>query len=123
MPPLTHTDLVFLAVLAGGALALLWKRYGSKSQALSREQLLQLKRQGALVIDVRSASEYAGGHVKGSRNIPLGALPGKLGELKKDKVILTVCASGMRSASARRTLLKAGFSSVHNAGPWQTLKD
>jgi rhodanese-related sulfurtransferase len=123
MPPLSQQDLVLLALVAGGAAFMLWKRFGGNSQALPPEQLLELKRQGALVLDVRSAAEFAGGHVKGSRNIPLGSLAGKLGELKKDQVILTVCASGMRSGSARRTLLKAGFTQVHNAGPWQTLKD
>jgi rhodanese-related sulfurtransferase len=117
------TETLLLIVLAVGALFMLWRRFGPQSKALPLDQLLDLKRKGALVLDVRTAGEYAGGHLKGSRNIPLGALTARLGELKTGKIILTCCASGARSASAQAILLKAGFKEVHNAGPWQTLRD
>lgn len=77
---------------------------------------------GAVIIDVRTSGEFAGGHAKGSTNIPLNILGSQLGKLRKDKPIITCCASGMRSASARSMLLSKGFTEVHNAGSWYNLK-
>ena len=82
-----------------------------------------LVRGGAIIIDVRSPGEFAGGHIKGSKNIPLQELPKKLNSLPKDKVIITCCASGMRSASAKNTLKSNGFKEVHNGGGWMRLKE
>jgi phage shock protein E len=77
---------------------------------------------GAIILDVRTPSEFAGGHIKGSINIPVNALSGQLGKLKKDKPVITCCASGMRSSSARSILLSNGFPEVYNAGSWYNLK-
>ena len=77
---------------------------------------------GATIVDVRTSSEYAGGHIKGSLNIPLAALSSQMAKLKKDKPVITCCASGMRSASARSALLANGFKEVYNAGSWYSLK-
>ncbi len=82
----------------------------------------QLLANGAVIIDVRTPTEYAGGHIKGSQNIPLANLGAAIPKLKKDKPILTCCASGMRSASARSMLLSKGFTEVYNAGSWFNLK-
>ena len=65
----------------------------------------ELVENGAIILDVRSKSEYAGGHIKGSVNISVDTLRNNLGKLKdKDKPIITCCASGMRSASAKSIL-------------------
>jgi phage shock protein E len=77
---------------------------------------------GAIILDVRSAGEYAGGHINGSLNVPLDTLGSQMGKLKKDKPVITCCASGMRSASARSLLLANGFKEVYNAGGWHNLK-
>ena len=66
-------------------------------------------------------SEYQGGHVKGSINIPLNELPQSLGKLSPTKTIITCCASGMRSSSAKSLLKSKGFQEVHNGGGWQNL--
>ncbi|MGB2457945.1 MAG: rhodanese-like domain-containing protein, partial [Flavobacteriales bacterium] len=55
--------------------------------------------EGALILDVRSPAEFENNHIKGAVNIPLNTLSKKLNKLKKDKVIITCCASGIRSAS------------------------
>lgn len=82
----------------------------------------QLVKEGALIVDVRSNSEYAGGHIKGSINIPLTSLNQNLSKLKnKEAVIITCCASGMRSASAKSMLKANGYTSVHNGGGWMNL--
>lgn len=77
---------------------------------------------GAIIIDVRTRGEYSSGHAKGSINVPLDQLSGYLKKLKsKEDPIITCCASGMRSASAKSILKGHGFKNVYNAGPWLTL--
>ena len=78
---------------------------------------------GAIIIDVRSKGEYAGGHLKNSVNIPLNTLSGNIKNVKsKDHPIITCCASGMRSSSAKGFLKGQGYTNVHNGGSWISLK-
>jgi rhodanese-related sulfurtransferase len=77
---------------------------------------------GALIIDVRTPAEFSSGHLKKAINIPLGNLQGRLAKLKKDRPIITCCASGMRSRSARSILRSNGFGEVYNGGSWQNLR-
>lgn len=79
-----------------------------------------LKAEGALIIDVRSEGEYKSGHLEGSKNIPLDRLNSQLSKLPKDKVIITCCASGMRSGSAQSLLERAGYT-AYNGGGWTSL--
>lgn len=83
----------------------------------------ELVKQGAIILDVRSKGEYQGGHIKGSINIPVDALNNNLSKLKKDNPIITCCASGMRSASAKSILKSNGFTEVHNGGGWSSLQN
>jgi phage shock protein E len=72
---------------------------------------------GARLVDVRSPGEHSGGPIKGSVNIPVGEVSGRLAEFgEKDKPIVVYCASGVRSASAAKTLRGAGFTDVHDLG-------
>lgn len=87
-----------------------------------KEDVGAMIKEGAIILDVRSPGEYAGGHVKKSINIPLDQLKSKLGKLDKSKAIVTCCASGMRSSSARKILLANGFESVANGGSWSSLQ-
>jgi len=88
--------------------------------SVNYKELMEL---GAVIVDVRSPSEYAGGHVKGSVNIPLPQLSGQLHKLKnKNQTIITCCASGMRSASARGILMQNGYHQVYNGGGWYSLQ-
>jgi rhodanese-related sulfurtransferase len=77
---------------------------------------------GAQIVDVRTPGEYSSGHLKGSVNIPLDALPSRLSKLKKDRAVVTCCASGMRSRAARNILISGGFSHVYNGGSWYSLR-
>jgi rhodanese-related sulfurtransferase len=81
----------------------------------------ELIQNGAQIIDVRTKGEYASGHIKGSINIPLNELSSQVKKIKKDKVVITCCASGMRSASAKAQLKSMGFNEVHNGGGWYSL--
>lgn len=83
----------------------------------------ELVKSGAEIIDVRTKGEYASGHIKGSKNIPLDTLASHISKLKKDKVIITCCASGMRSGVAKSTLQTNGFKQVYNGGGWHSLKN
>ena len=77
---------------------------------------------GAKIVDVRTPAEYQQGHVKGSINLPLQTLPNNLSKLKKEDVIITCCASGVRSGAAKRLLKSYGFQQVHNGGTWKSLQ-
>jgi rhodanese-related sulfurtransferase len=83
----------------------------------------ELMKNGAQIVDVRTKGEYQTGHIKGSLNIPLQSLQAGISKLKKDKPVITCCASGMRSASAKSILKSQGFAEVHNGGPWNSLKN
>jgi rhodanese-related sulfurtransferase len=83
----------------------------------------QLVKNGAVILDVRTKGEYASGHIKGSINISVDQLAANLKQLPaKNKAIITCCASGMRSASARSILQSNGFSDVYNGGSWASLQ-
>lgn len=100
-------------------LGLLKKMFGAGPE-INYEELVQ---QGAQVIDVRTPMEYRGGHIKGSVNIPLDTLQRSLSKIKKDKPVITCCASGMRSATAKNILKSNGYTEVHNGGGWMGLQN
>jgi rhodanese-related sulfurtransferase len=81
----------------------------------------ELIRSGAIILDVRTPGEYQGGHVKGSVNIPLDQLNSQMKKFKKEQVIITCCASGIRSGSAKSTMQSHGFNRVYNGGSWRNL--
>ncbi len=83
----------------------------------------ELVKKGAQIVDVRTEGEYRGGHINGSLNYPLDRLPQLAAKLKKDKPIITCCASGMRSGSAKSWLSANGFNEVYNGGGWSSLQN
>ena len=84
----------------------------------------QLLQEGAIILDVRSKGEFEGGHIKGALNIPVDQLRNNFSKLKdKNKPIITYCASGMRSASAKSILISGGYTSVFNGGGWNSLQN
>ena len=89
-----------------------WKRAD-----LGPARARQLVASGATLVDVRSPAEYASGHIDGARNIPVGEVGRRTLELgSKATTIIVYCASGARSAMAKRTLQHAGFETVYNLG-------
>ena len=71
----------------------------------------------ATIVDVRSPSEFMGGHVAGSINIPLQEIPKRLAEFKKMENIVLCCASGNRSGQADMYLKQNGIV-CENGGSW-----
>lgn len=84
-----------------------------------------LKRNNAVVVDVRGINEYNAGHIKDALHIQLGDLPNRLNELDKDKNIIMHCAGGDRSSTACSILQKHGFKNVINLaggyGAWMEM--
>jgi rhodanese-related sulfurtransferase len=74
------------------------------------------------LIDVREAGEVAENTIKGARHIPLGQLPGRLGELDREPPVAFICHSGSRSAIATRAATNAGLNAANVKGgviAWQ----
>ena len=84
----------------------------------SKVELKKLLDDGALLLDVRTKGEFASGHVKNSKNIPLDRLGESLHTLNKGQNIIVVCASGMRSSQAVSLMKKNGFTNCYNGGSW-----
>lgn len=82
----------------------------------------EIMQRGATIVDVRTRAEYQSGHIKGAVNIPLNNLSNHYSSLKKDKPVITCCASGVRSAQAKSILQSNGFKEVYNGGGWSSLK-
>ena len=77
---------------------------------------------GAVIIDVRNPNEFRGGHIQGSKNIPVNEIRSKVEMIRKwNKPVITVCLSGGRSAAAKSVLSAAGIE-VYNGGPWYSLQ-
>ncbi len=90
---------------------------GNKSESIQ-----EFVEKGAIIIDVRSPGEFAGGHIKGAKNIPLNEIGAKINEIKKlNKPVIACCASGMRSSQATSVLKQNGVEAI-NGGGWQSLQ-
>jgi rhodanese-related sulfurtransferase len=90
----------------------------TQSELLSK---LDRKESDVVVLDVRTAAEFAAGHVPGARNVSHDELPARLGELAalRDKQVVLYCRSGRRTQIAEDTLRKAGFTKLlHLEGDW-----
>ena len=66
------------------------------------------------LIDVREPYEAKICQIDGAQLLPLGTLPKRLEELRRDDTYVIHCRSGARSAEAVDVLTQAGFSDVHN---------
>jgi rhodanese-related sulfurtransferase len=107
--------LIALALVSGGAL--LWPSLRQRGAKVSQLQATQLINQGkAVIIDVREPTEFAAGHLRDSKNIPLKELAQRAGELAKfkSKTAIVICQTGVRSSQATSQLKNAGFAEVYS---------
>ena len=107
--------LVALALLSGGALLFPnLQRGGSRVSLLQATQLLNQGK--SVILDIRSPEEFAAGHIRDARHIPLSELKSRTSELDKfkSKSVIVVCSSGSRSARAASVLKSAGFGEVYS---------
>ena len=107
------TTLVIFAVIA---LAYTLKR----ARQISSADALEFLNDGAIVIDVRSVSEFKSGHLPQALNLPLDEIETLLPRSVKDKnqVLLLHCQSGMRSGVAKTRLKALGYANVFNLGSY-----
>ena len=71
----------------------------------------------AMLIDVREANEYKGGHIPGARNIPFSRIEKTPSAIQdKDMPLYVYCLSGSRSEKAVKALKKMGYTNVKNIG-------
>lgn len=92
------------------------KRHGKLAvmDELSVSQWSAQRNRWQVVLDVRTDSEFRAGHIPGARNIPLGRLPERAGEIPMNSEIVVHCQGGARSPIALTLLVKMGFQDVAN---------
>lgn len=84
-------------------------------RVVTPQELVNLvNRDGAVVIDVRDAKEFAQGHIVDAVNVPHTALGTRVGELDryKSKPVVVACKMGQHAGPAGTVLRKAGFENV-----------
>lgn len=110
---------LILIALASGIM-LLWSLVGNRLRGVKEVDcagaLQLINHKEAVVLDVREAEEFSGGHLLNAKHIPLGKLRERVGELERqrEKPLLVVCRSGQRSATACAVLGREGFAQVYN---------
>jgi len=100
-----------VAVLAVAGFLLL-RTETALPEEITAAQAYEKYQQGALFLDVRSQEEWAQAHVPNSIQIPLDELQGRLDELPRDRDIVVVCLSGLRSKEGVSLLRQVGFDRV-----------
>jgi rhodanese-related sulfurtransferase len=111
--------LLVLVALTSGIALLLPNLQSMGAAGLSPTQaVLLINREKANVVDVRSAEEFASGHLIGSRHVAIEDISAELTKAVPDKKrpLILVCASGMRSQKAQRIAQQLGYENVHSLG-------
>jgi rhodanese-related sulfurtransferase len=103
-------------VMALAVAAYEFSKARSGGQAVGPSDAVRMLNQGALLIDVRTQAEFDSGHVIDAKHVPQEQV-GQAAETYKrykDKLVLTCCESGARSAAAARVMRSQGFTKVVN---------
>jgi rhodanese-related sulfurtransferase len=112
---LDHLLTVAIVLISGAGV--LWTSMGPRGRYASHLQATQMINRGrsTAVIDVRTAEEFAAGHLRDAKNIPLADLGNRIGELDKAKIktVILVCQNGTRTDKAARLLKSAGFEDIY----------
>lgn len=106
---------LWILALVGVVAVVAMRMLGGASGAGANMVMEKIKA-GAVIVDVRSPEEFAGGSYPGAKNIPVQVIGSRLSEIPKDKPVVVFCRSGARSSAAAATLKQAGYTDVTNAG-------
>ena len=114
-----QNNLLLIAVALVSGAMLLWPivRRGTGGPWVSTLDATRLINQkDAPVLDVRDPAEYAAGHIIGAKNLPLGQIDARAGDLDKWKAkpVIIYCDTGNRASSAMPLLKQRGFAEVYN---------
>ncbi len=99
---------------------------GSPVKKISAHEFVELyKTQKGIILDVRTQSEYDGGHLKNAQkaDVMSGEFARKMHHFDATKVYYLYCRSGNRSARAAKMLAQKGFEKVYNIGGFDALKN
>lgn len=105
--PVNHVGTVAAGILRGD------------HPAISLDQLPRAKEEGAFLLDVRSAEEFARGSIPGAQNIPVDQLRSNLARIPKDRKIVTYCEIGVRGYLAVRQLMQNNFDAANLLGGYR----
>ena len=78
--------------------------------------------QRPLLLDVRTAGEFAEGHIPGALNIPVDELRRRIGEIPHDRLVAPYCLVGQRGYLATRILLQSGYQAANLGGGYKTYR-
>ena len=105
--------LVGIVVMSGAALLL--PALMPRGRRATTTEVVQIINRGKYVlVDIRTPEEFAAGHLRDAKNIPLADFAKRIGELEKSKAksVVVVCQSGARADKAARLFQAAGFEDV-----------
>lgn len=94
----------------------LFSFFKKKYETISPAKAKEAQDQGAMLIDVRESSEYRMGHAPGARHISVQVIERRLGEIPKERQIVVMCQSGMRSQRAAEILSRNGYQVLNVSG-------
>lgn len=92
------------------------KRNFDKRKDIKKEELEFFKKEGAILIDVRSPQEFREGHLKGAISIPYYQIKREIEKRRIDKnaIIVLYCSTGHRSIKGQQILESMGYVNVYN---------
>ncbi len=90
-----------------------FRHYLRRPPAVSAAEAVRLVTEGAVIVDVRRDFEWNRVHIPGAVHMPLEALPTLCRELPEDRLLITFCTGGLRSAGAANLLVENGFEAVN----------
>ena len=112
-----YTNLVLIAIVLISGGLLLWPALGRRGRGgvTAGEATQLINRRNAVVVDLRSAADFATGHLPSARHVEFAELQAKVGQLVKNKnnPVLLVCQTGQQSNKAVRVVQDAGYAEVH----------
>ncbi|MBY8857959.1 rhodanese-like domain-containing protein [Nocardia sp. CA2R105] len=92
------------------------RHYLRRPPAVSAAEAVSLVERGALVVDVRRQFEWNRVHIPGAVHAPLEVLLDRCAEFPEDRLLITFCTGGLRSAGAANLLVENGFEAINMSG-------
>ena len=120
-------NLLLVGIVVISFLGLLLPALMPRGKRATTTEVVQIINRGKnVIVDVRTPEEFAAGHLRDAKNIPLADFGTRIGELEKSKgkSIVVVCQTGARADKAVSLLQGAGFEDVAaldgGLAAWQT---
>ena len=89
---------------------------------VSPEQAKSLLAEGGFLLDVREQEEWDAGHAPEATHVPMSVITSRAEEIPRDRLVVSVCRSGGRSAAVAQALQEAGWEAVNLAGGMEAWK-